>query len=504
MEIDIHVIIYYIRMLIMNMCVFYCVEKILSIKEISLKNKILVFVINIFLIFIYVSIKSITTSLLPFAILCFVYSMVLAKLTKISLGCSMMCTLIAYAISFVCHTIGIVIQFVPYRLIYKIWNIDNMFISLLIISIIQILLIYGFFRIRRFKNGFSFLRHKLNNDITDIIVINISTIVIIIYSLFIIYNHEIAKNLFITFLTIGIMMFLTIQKMFTMYYKQKLLTDTMEEYKQELNEKQNEIDKLKNENKNVSKITHEFYNRQKALELLVANNMNIDNINKENVSQNVLKMIENLTSEYSERFEEIKELPKLELTGIEEIDNMFKYMQSECNKNGILFKLKVMGNVHSLVNNVIPKNRLETLIGDHLRDAINAVNLTDKASKEVLIILGVKDNRYELSIFDTGIDFEVDTLLKLGLEAVTTNKDRGGTGTGFMTTFETLSETKASLIITEYPDDENRHYTKCVCISFDNKKQYTIRSHRANLIKEKSKDQRIKIEDYKEKMNKEV
>ena len=58
---------------------------------------------------------------------------------------------------------------------------------------------------------------------------------------------------------------------------------------------------------------------------------------------------------------------------------------------------------------------------------------------------------------DTGVDFEIDTLVKLGLEAVTTNEDRGGTGTGFMTTFETMKETKASLIITEYPLSTEKH-----------------------------------------------
>ena len=261
-------------------------------------------------------------------------------------------------------------------------------------------------------------------------------------------------------------------------------------------EKQNEIDSLKNDKKNVSKITHEFYNRQKALELLVASNMNAENIDKENVSPNVLKIIESLTDEYSQRFESMKELPKLDMTDIPEIDNMFKYMQSECDKNSINFKLKIMGNIHSLVNNIIPKNKLETLIGDHLRDAINAVNLSDLENREILAILGVKDKKYELSIFDTGVDFEIDTLVRLGLEAVTTNKDRGGTGTGFMTTFETMKDTKASLIITEYPIDNERQYAKCVTIRFDGKNQYRICSYRADKIKKISTDNRIKIEEY--------
>ena len=176
---------------------------------------------------------------------------------------------------------------------------------------------------------------------------------------------------------------------------------------------------------------------------------------------------------------------------------MFKYMQTECKNNNIEFNLTIMGNIHSLVHNIIPKNKLETLIGDHLRDAINAVNISATENKEILAILGMKNKKYELSIYDTGVDFEIGTLVKLGLEAVTTNEARGGTGTGFMTTFETLDETKASLVITEYPNNAERHYAKCVSIVFDGKKQYKICTHRANEIKKACQDKRIKVEQYK-------
>lgn len=402
----------------------------------------------------------------------------------------------SYALSLLCQAISVFIQFVPYKIFEQLLNFDNVYVNLIIISIIQFVLLYSFFKIKRFKNGFSFLNNKLNNEVTDIIMINISAIVVIIYCLIGTYYDQMTWSLIIAFLILGIIMFFTIQKMFTMYYKQKLLMDTMEQYKEEIAEKQSEIDKLKSEKQNISKITHEFYNRQKALELLVASNMNSSNIDKENVSPNVLKIIESLTNEYSGRFEEIKELPKLEECEIPEIDNMFKYMQTECHNNNIDFKLKIIGNIHPLVNNYITKNRLETLIGDHLRDAINAVNLSELENKEILAILGIKNKKYELSIYDTGVDFEIGTLVKLGLERVTTNANRGGTGIGFMTTFETMNETKASLVITEYPMDDKRHYTKCVTIRFDGKKQYRICSYRAEEIKQSTTDNRIKIEEY--------
>lgn len=78
-----------------------------------------------------------------------------------------------------------------------------------------------------------------------------------------------------------------------------------------------------------------------------------------------------------------------------------------------------------------------------------------------------------------------------GLKRITTHKSTGGSGIGFMTTFETLKQCKASLIIEEYSDLE---YTKAVIIKFDNKNEYRIHSYRAEEIKNKIKDNRIIIE----------
>ncbi len=173
---------------------------------------------------------------------------------------------------------------------------------------------------------------------------------------------------------------------------------------------------------------------------------------------------------------------------------MFKYMQNECKKNNIEFKLKIIGNIYPLINNIISKNKLETLIGDHLRDAINSINSNNTEKREILTILGIKDNIYELCIYDTGVNFKIDTLIKLGIEPVTTYTNRGGSGIGFITTFETLKHTKASLIITELLNHIGNYYTKSVTIRFDSKNEYRIYSYRAEQIKRYSINRQILIE----------
>lgn len=77
-------------------------------------------------------------------------------------------------------------------------------------------------------------------------------------------------------------------------------------------------------------------------------------------------------------------------------------------------------------------------------------------------------------MYDTGVEFEIETLLKLGLEPVTTHKNTGGTGIGFISTFETINKCKASLIIQERNRKNTNDYTKAVIIRFDGKKNIEL------------------------------
>ena len=182
----------------------------------------------------------------------------------------------------------------------------------------------------------------------------------------------------------------------------------------------------------------------------------------------------------------------LPATNISGIDNMFKYFQNEAINNNINFDFKINNSINDLINNTISKDKFETLLGDHLRDAIIAINNSRNSYKSILVTLGLVENNYELSIYDTGIEFEIDTLLKLGKEKITTHKESGGTGTGFITTFGTLEETNASLEIEEY-NPETSSYTKSVNIVFDGKREYRIYSYRAEEIKIINNDKKIII-----------
>ena len=341
----------------------------------------------------------------------------------------------------------------------------------------------------------SFLQDPIGNEYFSMMLMEISAIVIFAYCIVVNSNHEFSWNILGMFLVLSIIMIIIIQRTITLYYKQKLLAKNIEDYKSEIALKDAQIKSLSDEKYKISKLNHEFYNRQKALIHKVEE---ITSMNTEIADElDLSKQINDLTKEYTDKAQEIKTLDKLPTTGIVEIDDMFKYMQSECKSKNIQFNLKVNGNIYHMINNKIPQSRLVTLIGDHLRDAIIAIDFSNNTFKSILAVLGENNGVYEFCVFDTGIEFEIDTLLNLGLKPATTHKDVGGTGIGFMTTFETMKENKASLIIDEMREMSNTDYTKSVTIRFDGKNEYRIKSYRSDEIKKKMKDNRIIIENKK-------
>jgi hypothetical protein len=189
-------------------------------------------------------------------------------------------------------------------------------------------------------------------------------------------------------------------------------------------------------------------------------------------------LIKNISKNFSEEVaNRLSSKSGLPGTGVLLIDETFDYLQGEAVKSGIMFILNVNGGIKHMTESIISENNLQTLISDHIKDAMVAVRSGSSENGMIMVNIGIQRECYELSVTDNGIPFEINTLLSLGKQAVTTHASAGGSGIGFMTTFRTMKESKASLIITELAD------SKTVSIRFDNKNQYVIRSYRADEIR---------------------
>ena len=410
----------------------------------------------------------------------FLISIVFKKFSQYRFAYSLLVTVVSLTVNYIIFCLSVIITFIPIML----FNIYNTYVGLIFILIIYLILIYIFCNIKRFKNGFIFLQKNIRNDYIDILILNVSIVILFCTLILSNYDKMASRKAYISMVILSVIMFMSIQKSLQLYYKQKLQEREVEEIKEELKNKDKEIEELEKENLKLNKKNHSIAHKQKSLEYelkqMELNNQIVD-------GNHVKDKIESLSKEMQNETVSI-ELTK---TSIDEIDSMLKYMQSECEKNKIDFELQINGNIHHMVNKHIEKEDLEILIADMIKNAIIAINHSENTNKSILVRLGLIDGAYSLYVYDSGIEFEIDTLINLGIKPSTTHAKDGGTGMGLMNTFDTLKKYKASLIIDEYGKPANDNFTKVIKIVFDNKNAYKIESYRKKDIQEKDVNKRV-------------
>lgn len=381
---------------------------------------------------------------------------------------SLLVTITSLSINYILSLVSVIIGFV-FNLIIK---IDNNYINLFIILSIYVILINLLFKVKRLKYGIISLKNKSFNEYTDMLILIISAMVLTTFVILVNSNLNIGRNLMLGIIVISIIMFVIIQKSLQLYYKQQMLIKDLNETREELEKKKKEIAELEAENIEISKKRHTIVHKQKSLEHKLEEIITKTEISSEEVAE-VRERIKKLNNEIYDK-EKVTELDK---TGITNIDDMLKYMQDECIKNQISFTLKLTGNIHYMINNFISKDDLETLLADHIKDAIIAINHTDNINRSILVRLGEINRMYGLYIYDSGIEFKKEVLENLGNKPFTTYKNEGGTGMGFMNTFDTLRKYNASLSIEEFNEPIIDNYTKVIAIKFDKKKEVKIKSY---------------------------
>lgn len=396
-------------------------------------------------------------------------SIILSLQTKSKIQNVFLIVILSLSINYILFILAIMIEYIFINIINS--NYKNNYIDIMIIEIIYYIIIKNVMKIKRIKRGMSFFKTDLFNDYFVTLILNIS--VIIIFSIFLFRGTDRTENnIFGIGLTVvAVILFLTIKKSFELYYKQKLLIKDLDETKEELAKTKEELAKAEKENLEASKRSHSLVHRQKALEFQISEltkNKNSKDINK------IKQDVENLSKELYGK----EVMTQLSKTNIELIDNMFRYMQFECYKNEIRFDLQICGNIYKMINNVINKETLEILLADHIKNAIIAVKHSENSNKSILVKLGKIGDYYGVCIYDSGIEFKEETLKTLGKKPSSTHLDEGGSGMGFLNTFDTLNKYKASLIIDEIgmPCEEN--YTKVIMIKFDGKNEFKVNSYR--------------------------
>ena len=401
--------------------------------------------------------------------LIFLMSIISASLTKKSIGYSIIMVTISLAFNYAILFVSIIIEFFISK---KIISISNDVINLLLLLLIDTIILIRIFNMKKLKYGIDSLKYNFNNEYIELLILNISIGILYIGIVFYSKQFLVIKNIMFIFIIFATLMFITIQKSLQLYYKQKMLVKELDETKEDLARAENKIKILERENIEESKERHTVIHKQKSLEYKIEEMLTKTEMSTEEAAE-VKERLEKLNKEiYTE-----KEVMELDKTGISSIDDMLKYMQSECVKNKIDFTLQIKGNIHYMVHNLVKEEELETLLADHIKDAIIAINHTDNANRSILVRLGNIDDIYSLYIYDSGVEFKPEVLESLGKKPCTTYASEGGTGMGFMNTFDTVRKHKASLIIEEIGKPVKDNYTKVIIIKFDKKNEFKVKSY---------------------------
>ena len=443
---------------------FYIYLSILNIKNRTLKKLLNCSIIAI-ITFIVIYFRYKTGYTMSIIVLIFLLSVYSSFIYKKELEKSVLVITISYSVNYVILFIAIFFTF----LINKIIPIQSDIVNFIIITILELFIIIYLKKIKRIKHGISYLKSVTSNRYFDMIVLNVSVIIIFCLIIFEKGNENIilSKKMSVAFIIFSIIMFLTIKKSIEAYYKQKLLIQDLNETRKELEDKKKEIEELEAENLSFSKKSHSLAHKQKSLEFKINKLlMNSENADELGLQEDLKKI--------SQQLNENSKLPKLDKTGITEVDDMLNVMQEECRLNDIDFILQLNGNIYQMTNNYISKEDLAILLADHIKDAIIAINHSDNVNKSIMVRLGKIEECFAVYIYDSGIEFPKKVLEKLGKIPITTYPDEGGTGMGFMNTFDLLKKSNASLIIESVGKLSKDNYTKVIKIKFDNKNQIYV------------------------------
>lgn len=483
-----------IKMFFINICSNYTMIKINNYRNITLLQKCLLLMMDILFAVVYLILRQRLEILIAFIFCYFLYSLAISLTVNTNILHGLVSNIISVSFSLIAMFVSTIINFIIYKLMFFDITIETI-IEYVTIGIIQFLLIYLFFKIERFKYGFSFLQGKetMNKENTSKIGILVSSIIIAISLVLSTYSRTTSKILIAILILGGILMIYWIKKSITKYYKEKMKERTVEIQQEQIKQQDEKIKNLQTELADVLQINHKYSHRISAMEKAVIKLGTKLQTNEEFAEEygDILSSIKKLSKEYKEEVASVIKETKLPKTNIFSTDNLLEYMKQEAEKDKISFELKIDFDINEILETKIPQNKLETMLADHIRDAIIAINCSENKDRRIKVVLDKEDNNYQIKFYDTGREFEIETLSKLGLKRTTTHKATGGSGIGFMTTFETLKQCKASLIIEEY---SNQEYTKAVIIKFDNENEYRIHSYRAEEIKNKIQDNRIIIE----------
>ena len=271
-------------------------------------------------------------------------------------------------------------------------------------------------RLKRLRNGVQFF-HKTENLGIGIFLSGIIFILTSIDLRRVIVSDTTLLALLAGITVSGIGMFVWVKLAITRHYKSKLRDRDATLNLRELENRGEELDRLNRTNELLSVVVHRDNHLFLSLKSAADNARSKEELADE---------IRTLVRERSELIEsEIREADLMPETGDRMIDNTLHSLALSAASKGIRLSANVTAPVTEIIGDSLSRTALQTLISDHVKDAVIAVGSRDDKQGNILLNLARDGRVYTLTVLDNGAPFELHVFDKLGRERVTTHSDSG-------------------------------------------------------------------------------
>ncbi len=462
----------FIKNLGIIICCLYCFMKLLHISP-ERKTRIFlsVFVMLLSVLSIYID-RCNPHFTMPLLVLLMALSTGYA--TKPRLSVSITAAAISFALSYSLFTFSSFIISALGVLVSE--NPSHMLLQLLCFTM-QLFIMPVPFLFKRTRNGMPFLRkqfYSIPGMVISLLLLLISTSLNSADT----YN-PIYPILYLTLIVLAFLIYLYWKDKLTKTYLDKLNMKNIESLNAELLEKQQYIEALEQDNRQLAKIIHKDNKLIPAMEYAVQTYIKESSPAAKD-SERGMELLEELSRLSKDRKGMVnsqsrrgEKLPSCEVTSI---DNLLQYIQQKAADAGITFHVTLDCNGRDFLKNTADEASLNTLLADLLENAIIATKYNN--GKYILLNIGMLSRHYCLHVFDCGIPFTKEVLASLGQEQITTHADDSGSGIGLMQTYEILKQQSASLLIDEFEPDSGL-YTKKISVVFNKQSQYTLYTTRS-------------------------
>jgi signal transduction histidine kinase len=397
----------------------------------------------------------------------------LGTITKTKIALAITGAVISVAISYGLFLVSV---FISSTFIHIAFGKQRLILTTIISVVLQSASIACLFRVKRFSKGIPFLRKKAAGAIGCLIS---GIIIITLYFI----NRGISSDtggwviIGTVLCVIGLIYWW--RRGLTKQYRERVAEKNVQELERVISEKEVQIKTLQEDNEMMARIIHRDNKILPALAENVLLYMRSDKSVALNGSQ-LLEQVEQMIKERTSVLKrELNESAEMESQMNPIIDGVIRHMMIRASAEGVQFDIAELSNFSVLIESIIQPIKLQTLLADLVENAINATEYS--RTKHVLISLCENNGIYELSVHDSGICFEAETLLNLGKKKNTTRTREGGSGIGYMEIFKIVNESNASLTITEF-EPEQSYFTKSISIHFDDKAEHILQTYRADLI----------------------